>query len=304
MGMTLSLANNGDEIVLSNVDPENFAKERGGSGFGIAPTKIVVREGALGGGKWRNTRRGPRAVTLPVLFFADDRLGLEDKMRRFARLLNDEITAPRLIATYDDGLQYETEVHYQGGADPVYGADTNTRNWARWVLQLVAPDPYWTAVEAISVPFKSPTAGRGLVRTGSGGLSKLQLASDQTATGDVTVENPGDVAVFPVWTVQGSANFFEARRNVDGQGFKWTPDPEGFADTDQLTIDTVTKLVTYSWFTVGIGWQSQNAYKFLGPAPKLFAIPAGVSSLYVNLDNPGEDAFVAFAFRPKRELVF
>lgn len=292
--LTFRMENNGDVISLSNTDESSgYVKAEGRSGFGVSPTSVTIIEGAGGGGRWRNSRRGPREMIMPIYIFGIDRQEIEDRMRRLTRLFNDTYSTPSLIAEYpDNNTSFSTDFHYAGGADPQYGQDTNGRTYAKLVLALRAPDPYWTARDALSYSLRAANAGRGLIKTGNGGLTRLQISSSQ-AIGTISLSNSGDVDAFPTWSIKGPGDSFTATRNIDGAFFSYTS-PILIADV--ITINTKNKTV--------IDQSGANRYTSLATAPKLFSIPAGDSTISVAMGNATADTVISMFFLPRRELVF
>lgn len=283
--------NKGDIILADNVLTKDFLKEAGRTGFGMANRTLIMLEGASGGSKWRRTRPGARTIDMPISIFGTDRQQVEDRMRRFARLLQDDVTAPRLVATYPTSERVFTEVHYSGGADPQYGSDTDGEMWGRWAISLLAGSPYWTSEVPVQYNIAAANVGKGLIRTGNGGLSRLQLSSSQTI-GVITVENPGDVSAFPVWTIRGPGDSFTATL-PNGDRFKYKVP---ILSTDVITINTQDKTVTNAAGT--------NLYGNLDVAPKLFAVPSGNSTINVQMDGTTAASLISMYFNPRRELIF
>lgn len=287
------MENNGDSIVLNNILPKDFFKAAGATGLGVAPTKLNLREGALAGSKFRGSKRTTRYIDLPLIIFGDNAQAIEDKMRRLVRLWNDTYTSPMLIAKYEDGTEWSTEIHFAGGADPVYGTeDTDGKTFAKWLVSLAAPDPYFTSNTPVSMEtVRAANAGRGLIRTGGGGLSRLRLSSSQSI-GTVEIDNPGDVDAFPIWVVKGPGDSFQATRAIDGASFLF----DASLLTDTITFNTKTKKVTDQ--------TGANRYGNLPGAPVLFSIPAGTSSVSVLIPNATSDTKIDMSFYPRRELLF
>lgn len=288
MGVSIRLENNGDVLEITNYLPVGYLKEIGAKGFGVAPTVLSIKEGAGPGGRWRNTRRSIRDITLPIIIFGAGHQDIEDKMRRLIRILNDDASTAVLIVEYENGTEYEIEVHFASGADPQYGSDTNGKDWARWPLTLRAPKPYWVSREAVTYSLGPAIAGRGLLPR----LSNLKLSSSQ-AIGSLTVENNGDVPAFPVWVVYGPGYNFSATL-PDGSGFIY----EGTLLTGEtVTIDCVAKTV--------VDGTGANKYMNLAPSPKLFSIPQGTAEVDVLLEGATAGVSkVTMYFREMKELVF
>lgn len=283
-----TLENGGQKIPVQNVVPKDYFKRIGRSGFGVAPTKLITREGASEGLRWRRTRRGGRVIVFPVTILADDRQAVEDKLRALVRLIQDDETTPRLVGLYPDGHKVYTEFHYSSGGDHTYGTDTDGRSRVDWTLNLVCESPYWTSDVAISYSIGPANAGRGLLPK----LSRLQVSSSQTI-GTVQLENPGDVESYPVWTIRGPGDAgFLAQRN-DGQSFTFI---EALGASDVITVDTLKKTVTDQ--------NGDDRYDILGPAPKLFSIPKGKSNFTVVLTGTSPATLISMYFNPRQELVF
>lgn len=295
MGVTTPLKytfeNKGDVIAAEHVLPKDFLKAAGRKGFGISPTQVIMKEGARAGARFRRSRRLPRPIDMPIVIFGDARDEVEAKFRRFARLIQDDESTPRLVVTYPDGARFYAEIHYAGGADPTYGkgGDTDSQRYVRLAVSFISPSPYWTAEDAIpySFNFNVDTSTDNFVED----LAEMPLISSQTV-GTVTIENPGDVEAWPVWTLTGPMDSFVATRS-DGQQFAYVV-PIDVGET--ITVDTVAKTVTDQL--------GANKYGSLGTAPKLFSIKPGTTTVGVAADNTTPDSLVAMRFNPKQELVF
>lgn len=289
--------NQGDVIQAENVIVKKFLKEEGRKGFGIAPTTLVTITGAANGSRFRKSRREARPIDMPILIFGTDRQDVEDSMRRFARLLQDDLTTPKLVATYPDGTRVYAYVNYSSGADPTYGSDTNGRTFARWAISLVAMSPYWTEETPTNYYIRSANQGRGLLggvgaAPGTKSLSRLAVSSSQTI-GNIAVENNGDVDVQPVWTLKGPMNADFVATRFDGQTFAYQAT---ILAARTVTIDTVNKTVTDDL--------GNNLYGSLGTAPQLFAIPKGTTSLSVVVTGTDSTTLITVAFNKQREVIF
>lgn len=290
--ITWSMENNGDVVEINNTNPQDYFKEAGAHGMGVAATTVRVLEGASGGGKWRNTRRGLRDMVFPVIFFGETADEIELKMDRLLAIMDDTYTAPKLVATYPNGDSWEAPFHYIAGADSPIGTDSDGRHWARWPLSLQSPDSYWTSRQSVSYSIRAGSTGRGLVRTGAGGLSRLRISSSQ-ALGTLSIDNPGHVDAYPIWTIKGPGDSLIVTRVIDGKSFTYEVPILG---SETITIDTKAGTVVDQ---LGV-----SRYGSLAPAPKLFSIPRGESSISVLLTNATVDSLVSMYFLPRREFVF
>lgn len=289
--LVYTFENNNDIIVAANVVAKDFLKTAGRRGFGIGKKTVRTIKSAGGGSRVRSVRSESRVIDMPIAIFGDDRQAVEDKLRRFARLLNPDVTAPKLVATYPDGSRVYTEVYYQGGGDPEYGNNTNGETYAELPMSFFAPNPYWTEEDPVEYHIGPANTGRGLIKTGGGGLSRLRVSSSQTL-GTVQFENPGDVAAYPVWVITGPADSFQIAL-PDGTGFSY---PHAIAGGEVITVNTQTKKVTNQ---LGV-----NKYTNLADAPKFFSVPAGITPVTVLLLNTTSDSGINVYFNPLREAIF
>jgi phage-related protein len=85
----------------------------------------------------------------------------------------------------------------------------------------------------------------------------------------VNIDNTGDVAAFPVWTIRGPVEELVISNGRETFGLS-----VAVALGETITIDTETGIVTDD--------TGANRYADLNPAPKLFSIPPGESSISVN----------------------
>lgn len=258
--MTYSLEGaNGDHL---HFDTENYVLRSGIMGFGVPATSVRIDDTPGDGGVWRQTKRVSRNVDLPVTIFGTDRADVEAKLRRLNKILQDRLGPAKLKANYADYSLY-LEVHYLAGAETVFDGSEAGLTHATWVLSLVAPTPYWETDQQQSFSITSGEAGRGLLPQ----LTKLKLTSSN-ALGTVFVNNLGDVATYPTWTITGPLD--ELAISIDGLSFSFA-DPIDAGEV--ITVDTYAGTVTDA---LGV-----NRYAMLNAAPKLFSFPPGVNAVFV-----------------------
>lgn len=259
---------NGDEIAF---DYSNYILNPNFSGINAIPaTSVRIDQSAADGGVWRFTKRGVRNIDLPVTVIGTDRGDVETKLRRLARLTQDALGATTLSANYSDDTSLTIGLHYVGGADSTQWGSASGMIWCKWVMSFQAPIPFWESTTVQSFSVTSGNTGRGLLPE----LTKLKVSSSQ-ALGVVTVNNTGDVAAFPVWTVLGPVDDLVISNGTQGFGFN-----ASVLAGQTITIDTETGTV--------IDDSGLNRYSILNPAPKLFALQPGTTS--VSVLGTGADA--------------
>lgn len=281
--VTISLVgSNGDTIQLA--DSGDYVLATGVQGFGIPATAVRIDDSAGDGGTWRFTKRGVRDLDLPIVVLGTDRTDVETKLRRLARLLQDANGPTKVVADYSDGTSLFLEAHYTGGADAQRGNEGN-QFYARWVLQLQAPQPYWQAVAESSFTVGTGSTGRGLLPQ----LTKLKVSSSQTL-GTVTVTNEGDVAIYPRWVIRGPIKDLVISNGTLGFSF-----PGTIVNGVTYTVDTQTGEVYDD--------AGNNVYNKLGSAPKLFPLLPGTSTITVSGLDATPNTYVACYYSPRYEVI-
>jgi hypothetical protein len=282
--ITLSLIGaNTDEISLA--EDSDFVAKRGILGLGIPPTSVRIDESASDGGVWRNSKRGIRAIDIPITILGTSRQDVEEKMRRLARLVQDTKGPTIIRANYASGEEWDLMAHYVGGSESQYGDDGGEK-WINWVLSFQAPDPFWTRTISESYFLGTGATGRSLIPN----LAEMRVSSSQ-AIGVLEIENSGDVPAYPRWQIAGPIDVLTVTAQ-DGREFVYDG-PILLGET--IFIDTINGTVTDS--------SGANMYQNLGPSPKLFSIPAGVTSLTVSATGADEDSLISMFYQPRKEVV-
>ncbi|WP_144722244.1 phage tail domain-containing protein [Cellulosimicrobium sp. TH-20] len=250
---------------LDTLAPTGAAALDGLDGFGLPPVSPRFFEGAGDGATYRGTRVLPRDVSLPILFTADSRAELRERVSALATVLAPENAPALLTYTEPDGAAWTIEVVRTGSGSAL----TDHETYYGVTVALRAPDPFWTAVTAVTRPIRPGGAGRGLLRPG-GSLTKLRVASGQVL-GEVVVENPGDAPAYPITTLQGPATAFTLR-SARGETLQW----EGDLGPDERRVfdHRASTLVDEN----GV-----NRYDELQPAPRFWAVPPGVQTATVEV---------------------
>jgi hypothetical protein len=136
----------------------------------------------------------------------------------------------------------------------------------------------------------APSLGRGLLGTGRK-LVKMQLDPSQTL-GDFTMENTGDAPAYPVWTVKGAASAFTITSST-GEAFSWAGT---LTDGQSIVIDS--KLAS-----VVNGSTGASRYSELGPAPRLWRVPPGITTAHVAVTGSDASTRVVVEWRARKWAV-
>lgn len=272
---------NGDSITF---DYSNYILNGGMRGQGIPATQVRIDESAGPGGTWRFSKRGVREIDMSVTVLGNDRADVETKLRRLARLIQDTSGPTVLRADYSDSTSLSLEVHYTTGAESQWG-EAEGLTWCRWLLSFKAPQPYWESTTIQSASVTTGNTGRGLLPH----LSQLMLTSSQTL-GVISVNNTGDVPVYPTYAIRGPVSNLYISNGTQSFSFN-APVLEG----ETITIDTETGTVTDD--------TDANRYSILNPAPKLFPLLPGTSSIEVNGTDADANTRITLSYALRYEVV-
>lgn len=157
--------------------------------------------------------------------------------------------------------------------------------WNRWVLSFQCPFPYWESGIAEEFTVTTGNTGRGLLPQ----LTKLKLTSSQVF-GVITVNNAGDVPAYPVWYLRGPLSEITITNGT--QSFSLI---EAIDEGETIIINAETGEVTDDG--------GANRYSILSPAPKLFRIPPGISSVSINAVAESNAAEARLQYSPLYEVV-
>tara|TARA_R110000796_G_scaffold39383_2_gene98253 strand:+ start:11104 stop:11958 length:855 start_codon:yes stop_codon:yes gene_type:complete len=282
VNITYSLAGaNGDTIVFDN---ETYILNSKFTGFGIPPAEVRIEPSAGDGGVFRHSKRGVRDIDMSITTLGTDSSDVQTKLRRLSRILQDTSGAATLTASYPEEAPLFLKVYYVGGAESQWGTSAGL-TYNTWVISMQAPQPFWQSGIREEFVVTTGNTGRGLLPQ----LSKMRLTSSQVY-GVITVDNTGDVPAYPIWYIRGPLT--DVQISYDNQAFSFT---ESILDGETITVNTSSGSVTDD--------QGTNRYNILAPAPKLFRVETGVTSITVNGVAASPAAEVRLDYSPLYEVV-
>jgi hypothetical protein len=154
---------------------------------------VTIQLPGIDGAPVTDVYASPRTVLMPMKISGATRGEFLDRKRAFELAL-DPLVAGQLELMQSDGRRFRLNARYLGGLEGSEevgeGGDTT---WCRFVLKLYVEDPWWYAVDPITIPFNFTTP------TTFFPFFPLTLDSNQVL-GNTTVNNPGTVPSWPTWT--------------------------------------------------------------------------------------------------------
>ncbi|RLP69322.1 hypothetical protein D9V30_08425 [Mycetocola reblochoni] len=280
----------GDVVPLASGvnDPGDFRLMTGVVGFGAPGVDVNARDSAGGGLIVRNFRVQARSFNLPVGIDAVDRFDMADKQRRLEAATHAQpgLPYPRLRATYATGRVLELPFYVTSGFEETY-TETGER-WTVFDLTATAPKPYWRDTETRDFAITPPLEGVPLLTN----LATIPLTAG-APSGELTVTNPGDVAVPLEWEAVGP--FTRAEITVGGDRFVI-----GALTSAEAVIIRASQA---GGFTVQDG-SGGDAYSKIGPAPRFPSMPAGVRQVRATVTGQASGSRITGRFRPAYRSVF
>jgi hypothetical protein len=146
-------------------------------------------------------------------------------------------TAGTLEVARPDGSRRTIAVFYQDGWDGLGRVATGI-TWDSAVVTLWCEDPYWVDAETVTV-HREQGSGQDF-------LEPYPSVSSSQVLGTTLVHNPGDVMVWPTWTITGPASLVTFTRDDTGESFAINPSSVSgsLLATEQVIVSTNPPRVT------------------------------------------------------------
>ncbi|MFD5251338.1 phage tail protein [Streptomyces bobili] len=288
----------GNRWPMTDLAADWYTLAEGVSGLGAAPYTLTSDAHPRGGARLRHVQPQPRSIVWPVLVKGADHMvftanwrALATAFTRTLRLGSDgSRTAGVLEVARPDGTRRTIEVYYSQGWDG-QGRTATGITWDSAVLTLWCEDPYWVDSQAVVVHRE--------YGVGADFLVPYPTVSSSQVLGATTVTNPGDVDVWPTWTITGPASLITFTRADTGDAFTLDPsDPDighgALLAGEQVTIRTDPVQVRYQ---DGSNWVAGLDF----PDAVLWSLPPGTTDVTFQLDGAGAGSAVDMTFNPKYE---
>lgn len=275
---------------MTDLSADWYTLAEGVSGLGAAPYTLTSDPHPRGGAKLRHVQAQPRTIVWPVLVKGADHTAFTANWRALATAFTRTLREGpgSLEVARPDGSVRTIAVYYQQGWDG-RGQTATGITWDSAVLTLWCEDPYWVDAAAVSVHRETGTQVDYLV--------PYPTVSSSQVLGATTVTNPGDVDVWPEWTITGPATSIVFTREDTGDSF--TLDMTATVHGALLTGETVTistdppraRSGTDENLIGGLNW----------PAAVLWSLPPGQTAVTFQLGGAATGSAVDLTFHPRYE---
>ncbi|MFD4264071.1 phage tail protein [Streptomyces sp. NPDC058534] len=268
----------------------------GVSGLGAVPYELTTDAHPRGGARLRHVQAQPRTIVWPLRVYGSTHTEFVGRWRQlaaaFTRTLRpgpDGLPTPGLLEiARPDGSRRRIEVFYQDGFEGL-GNNTTGRIVDVAVLSLWCEDPYWADALAVSIHRETGTPVDY--------LNPYPSVSSSQVLGATTVVNPGDVDVWPVWTITGPATSITFTREDTGDAF--TLDMQATSHGALLAGQTVTISTDPPRVRSGTG---ENLVAGLNwPEAVLWSVPPGETPVVFQLNGAEAGSAVDLTFYPRYE---
>lgn len=273
-------------------DPERgwFTLADGVTGLGAAPVTLTTDPHPRGGVRVRHVQANERSIVWPLHVYGTDQAEFLARWRSLARAFTStsRLGAGVLEIARPDGSRRQVDVYYkegfEGQGQAGFGVTADTA-----VLTLLCEDPYW--LDPV------PRAVHREHAVGENFLAPFPSVSSSQVLGATTVTNPGDVVVWPTWTITGPASLVTFTRSDTGEAFTLDPSAVGhgaLVDGEQVTVRTDPPQVRGP---DGSNWVGALNW----PGAVLWGLAPGDNAVVFQLDGSGPGSAVDLSFNPRYE---
>ncbi|MGW0599966.1 phage tail protein [Streptomyces sp. NPDC002776] len=275
---------------MTDITGDWYTLAEGVSGLGAAPYKLTSDAHPRGGERLRHVQPQARTIVWPLLVKGADHLKFTANWRALARAFTRTLReGPGLLeVARPDGTARRIAVHYSSGWDG-RGQRASGITWDSAVVTLWCEDPYWVDLQPQTVHRESGAQVDFLV--------PFPSVSSSQVLGATTVTNPGDVDVWPVWTITGPASAITFTRGDTGEAFTLT-----MAQTVHgplLAGETVTVSTDPPRVRSGTGENLGTGLNW--PAAVLWSLPPGETPVTFQLGGAAAGSAVDLTFHPRYE---
>ena len=213
----------------------------------------------LHGQRFRGFRIKPREIFWPILVYGARDQEWIDRDGAFWQTMRPDVTGVWTV-TAPDASRRSITCRFSGVTDG-YDRDPSAAGVVAYGVTLVADDPFWRGPTVSAGPWSAPNA-QPFFGGAVGGSGPLLYVSARSGSGGATVNNPGDVEAWPVWTITGPAT--SATVAVGGAPVGM---PFALAAGEVLTIDTDPTVLAATSSLSGDKTRALSAATVFAPIP-------------------------------------
>lgn len=219
-------------------------------------------------------------------------VSVEEALAEWASAFNVYKGAGLMRRTRADGVTVRRQaVDYDGGLEIDQSSGLWRKGAQQAVLMFFAADPFWYDDVETVVPFEAATGLPFFPIPNPTTGSFITLTASEVF-GSVTVNNDGDVPVWPTWTITGPGEQIVVRNVTTGEVLDF-----GASTGLVLAAGEVATVVTTPGQTSLLLDDGTNLAGWLTDDSALWAIQRGSNVLQVEMTNVTADSSVELAYR-------
>jgi len=264
-----------DDNEFDFTDGVNYFITRGQLGHLMEPFQILYQTAPdIPGAIEQEVVAMPRTLTIPLFMQEDSRQDFIDRNRALAKALSPKRGLGYLKHVDQDAENRLLYCKYMGGLTGDTNVSLNGSTWAISILQFQALDPNWYSDTPISHNLSLSEAGDFFP------ILPFTLG-DSSIFSQVTINNTGDINAYPVFTILGPIQDFEAQNVTTGKAFKLDYSVIG---SEIVTVDCRPRKISEPGFIAVSNDDGDNLYPYLtkeNPASELFYLEPGYNVIKV-----------------------
>lgn len=234
------------------------------------------------GARLRDAVHDVREVLLTLILTGVDESALRASLRSLTATFDPSRGDGKLRVTAPDSVQRELTCRYSGGLELSERlGDDSGPGWQEVPALFRAVDPYWYDTSSTVQTFTSGTPQTFFP------IFPIRLSSS-TVFSSTAVDNTGDVAAWPVWTITGPGTNLVLRNLTTGKTLAMT---YTLAAGQTITVDTRPGAKTVTLNT------GANLYQYLTSPPHLWSLRRGSNTVQVELSSVTSASSVALSYK-------
>jgi hypothetical protein len=265
----------------------------GVSGLGAALYTLTADAQPRGGASLRHAQPEPRTIVWPLRVYGRDHMEFVGRWRALAKAFTDTLrNGPGLLEiARPDGTSRQTRVFYQEGFDGRGDRNASSSLWDVAVITLWCEDPYW--VDPV------PQLVHREYAVGEDFFAPFPSVSSGQVLGATAVHNPGDVLVWPEWTITGPASLVTFTHEDSGEEFVLDPSATAVGHGALVAGEQVTVRTDPAQVRGPDGTNWIGALNW--PGAVLWSLRPGSNQVAFRLDGSGQGSAVDLSFNPRYE---
>lgn len=254
----------------------------------FAPNPVFEADGVPGqsGQRLRNVRHGVHEFAMKFWFYDTTEESLRSQLRSIIYKMDPTrgIGRVRVVAPGGDSREIFCRVSSGLGLSEVLGEDAGIIS-QRISAAFIAHDPYWYSVGDTAIVYSGVTDVATFFP-----FFPLRLSASAVFVNDSSINNPGDLEAWPVWTISGPGSNIVITNLTTSQSLTLNT---SVTSGQSITIDTRPGAKTV------LDDGGNSLFPLMTPTSVLFPLAKGDNHIQVAMDSTSATSSIRLAFRPR-----